>query len=461
MIFERFEVPGLSQYSYLVGDAGVAVVIDPKRDVDTYLDFADKKNLRIAYVLETHIHADFASGAGALAEASGAELCLSGYDHGEHYVYAFPHRQLMEGDVLSLGSFQLQTIHTPGHTPEHVSFLLSEPGKSKDPLALFSGDFLFVGSVGRPDLLGEQEKQVLARFLYKSLQKLSALPDGTFIFPGHGAGSLCGAGMSQREQTTLGYERSSNPFLQEQSEDRFIETVLSTVPEFPDYYRRMKKLNAAGPPILANLPGGNALSNDDFAAKLAKTDVLVIDLRRPEAFGGAHIAGSYSIGAGPNLSTWSAWVVPYGHPLLLVGDSATDLDQARRSLIRIGHDTVIGYLRGGIGTWIESGRPQSHISQVSVLEMQEAVTAGALLLDVRSPNEWAGGHIANALHIPGGDLPKHTDKVSHTGRLYVICGSGYRSSVAASVLARAGLIGIINVNGGMTAWKNQNLPEVS
>lgn len=370
MIFERFSVPGLSQYSYIVGEGDTVAVIDPKRDIDTYLDYADSRGLRIRYVLETHIHADFASGARALAAASGADLCLSGHDEGEAHSYAFAHEELRDGDELALGAMTLRTIHTPGHTPEHISFLLFEPSRSCEPLALFSGDFLFVGSVGRPDLLGETEKQRLARALYASVRNLENLPDGTVVFPGHGAGTLCGAGLSQRKQSTLAYERATNLFLQKQSEQTFVDTLLMTVPEFPDYYRRMKELNAAGPPLLDELPGGTRIAVEDFAERMKEPDVILLDVRRPEAFGGAHIPGSFNIGAGPNLSMWAAWVLPYDRPILLIGDANTDMDAARRSLIRVGLDTAVGSLRGSIGAWLESGGDQGHVPQVSVHELR-------------------------------------------------------------------------------------------
>ncbi len=462
MIFERFNVPGLSQYSYIVGEGGVVAVIDPKRDIDTYLDYADSNGLRIAYVLETHIHADYASGARALAEASGAELCLSGYDEGETYEYAFDHRKLKGGDELALGELTLRATHTPGHTPEHISFLLSESRRSSEPLALFSGDFLFVGSVGRPDLLGEDEKRGLAGALYGSVQRLASLPDGTLIFPGHGAGSLCGVGMAQREQSTLGYERATNPFLRKQTEGTFVDTVLSTVPEFPDYYRRMKKLNSAGPPILNGLPGGARIPVKEFERKQKELDAILLDLRRPEAFGGAHIPGSINIGMGPNLSVWAPWVLPYDRPILLIGDANTDMEMARRSLIRVGLDTAVGSLRGGISAWLESGRDQGHVPQVSVQELHAILgePSKVALIDVRSPGEWKSGHIDGAMHISGGDLPKHVADVPNGKPLYVICGSGYRSSIAVSILAHSGRTRLTNVDGGMSAWKNQKLPLV-
>lgn len=463
MILERFEVPGLSQYSYLVASGGVAAVIDPKRDVDAYLKFAEGKDLRIEFVLETHIHADYASGARALAFASGAELCLSGHDEDETYAYAFPHREMRDGDEITLGELTLGTLHTPGHTPEHISFLLSEGSRGGEPLALFSGDLLFVGSVGRPDLLGPEEQRKLAKSLFRSLRQLDTLPDGMQVFPGHGAGSLCGTGISQRAQTTLGYERASNPFLRVQCERAFVDAVLHTLPEFPDYYRRMKEVNSAGPALLSALPGCARLGLDEFALKRESLDATVVDLRRPEAFGGAHIPGSISIGAGPNVSSWAAWVLPYDKPILLVGDGSTDLDEARRALIRVGLDSVVGSLRGGMAAWIESGNPQEHLEQISVVALQRVLASRSdvRVLDVRSPGEWKSGHIKDAIHISAGELSKRVCDLPMHEPLYIVCGSGYRSSVASSIAARAGRARIVNVAGGMKAWKNQRLAEVA
>jgi hydroxyacylglutathione hydrolase len=464
VVLERFAVPGLAHYSYLLGSKGQAVVIDPKRDVDSYLDYASAKALKITHVLETHIHADYASGATKLAAATGAELWLSRHDDGEHYQYRFPHREVSDGDELHFGELRIAAIHTPGHTPEHLSFLSYEKTRCGQPMALFSGDFLFVGSLGRPDLLGEQEKQRLAHALYESVhRRINGLPDGVEVYPAHGAGSLCGSGIAQREHSTLGYERFCNVFMGDRSERDFVEAVLKSVPEFPDYYRRMKQLNSEGPKLLDGLPGRTAFPAAEFRAKMQELAAVVLDLRRPEAFGGAHIPGAFNIGAGPNLSVWAAWVLPYDRPILLVGDERADLDEARRSLIRVGLDDIAGYLRGGIGTWIEAGYEQAHIPQISVQELRRKQKSGQSLfiLDVRSRGEWMAGHIEGAIHIPGGELPKRTAEVPRNIPVHVICGSGYRSSVAASVLKRAGFEQIVNVAGGMAAWDSQALPAAS
>ena len=463
MILERFEVPGLAHYSYLLGSHGQAVVIDPKRDIDTYLLYASGKALAITRVLETHIHADYVSGARALAEAAGAELWLSGHDEEQDYQYKFEHHRFRDGEELVFGDLRLVAIHTPGHTPEHLSFLAFEHSRCGQPMALFTGDFVFVGSLGRPDLLGEGAKRTLAKALHSSVQKLANLPDGVELHPAHGAGSLCGSGMSQRPQSTLGYERFCNIFLSGYSEEQFIECILASVPEFPAYYRRMKDVNSQGATAVSTIPGDRPLPPAQFRHLRESLDAVVIDLRRPEAFGGAHIPGSFNIGAGPNLSTWAAWVVPYDQPMLLVGDEGTQLEDSRRSLFRVGLDQVQGFLRGGMTAWIEAGFEQGHTPQISVLDLYSRLHSerSARVLDVRSPKEWADAHIEGTLHIPGGELPARVEEVQRDPDLYVICGTGYRSSVATSVLERAGHCRVTNVVGGMSAWINQKLPIVS
>lgn len=459
MILERFEAPGLAHYSYLLGSKGKAVVIDPKRDIDTYLDFARRHQLEIAYVLETHIHADYASGAGALAQAAGAELWLSGHDEDQAYQYRLPHHAMRDGDDLYLGDLRIVAIHTPGHTPEHLSFLVYETTRCGQPMSLFSGDFIFVGSLGRPDLLGEASKVQLADALYDAVHsKIAQLPDGVEILPAHGAGSMCGTAIGQRARSTLGYERFCNIFMAGRERREFVQTILSTVPEFPDYYRHMKELNSQGPPLFDQLPGGALLNPAEFRERNRSSNAVVIDLRSPEAFGGAHIPGAFNIGAGPNLSVWAAWVVPYDRPILLAGDENTDLDQARRSLVRVGLDSIVGSLKGGMRAWIEAGFEQAHLPQESVHELAEQLPKQPFVLDVRSPNEWKAGHVAGALHIPAGSLPKRIAEVPRDCTVHVMCGSGYRSSIAASVLLQAGFGDIVNVPGGMAAWQAQRLP---
>ncbi len=467
MLFERFEDSGLSQFSYAVGcpGAGAVAIVDPRRDVDVYETFAADQDVEITHVLETHIHADFASGARELAERTGAALCLSAYDGGEKYEVAFPHQELEDGSRIEIGSVLIQALHTPGHTPEHVSFLAYDTRRSPDmPEIMLSGDFLFVGSLGRPDLLGEESKRDLARRLFASVrEKLAPLPDGLEVHPGHGAGSMCGAGMSARPLSTLGFERVANPYLDpELSEGAFVEKILGSAPPFPPYYRRMKTLNSEGPAILGDLPGRDPIPVEEFHA-LVEAGNVVVDLRDQLAFGGGHVPGALGIGVDGSLSTWAAWVVPYDQPILLVTETPFAVDPAVRALVRVGLDRIRGWLEGGMNAWRQEGLPIATLPQMSIPELAAALERGAQVnvLDVRGDGEWGEGHIDGAIHVHGGLLEDRLDEVPRNGRpLAVICGSGYRSTVAASVLKRAGFEDVRNVPGGMRAWRSAGLPVV-
>ena len=463
MLFETFEVKGLSHYSYAVGcpGTGAMAVVDPRRDVDVYLDFAAARGLRISHVLETHIHADYASGARELAERTGAELWLSAYDEGETFQVSFPHREARDGDELEIGSVRIRALHTPGHTPEHLSFLVYDGSRSREvPQILLSGDFLFVGSLGRPDLLGEEAKRELAGRLWDSVRgKLAGLPDGLEIHPAHGAGSLCGAGMSGRPVSTLGYERGANPYLDPAlSRQDFVDRILGSVPPFPDYYRRMKRLNSAGAPSRSGRLPLAALPVDDFLAA-ATAGHQVVDLRDPGAFGAGHLPGSLGIGAGPSFLAWAPWFVSYEAPVLLVAPDPEAARQAETELARVGIDDVRGFLPGGIEAWIAAGLPLPALSQVVPGELAERLRSGEKMrvIDVRGPGEWQQGHVPGAVHLPLPELAFRTGELNGEP-LALVCGSGYRSVIAASVLERSGFRSLHNVTGGMRAWKGAGLP---
>lgn len=465
MLFERFEDPDLSHYSYAVGcpATGKIAIVDPKRDVDTYLEFAKAQDLEITHIFETHIHADYASGALELAAASGAQLWLSAYDDGEVFDAAYPHNALADSDSVTLGGVRIEARHTPGHTPEHMSFLIFDTHRSNNvPLLMLTGDFLFVGSLGRPDLLGEGAKLALAEKLYESVTAtLTQLPDSLEIHPAHGSGSLCGAGMGGRAMSTLGFERIANPYLDKTlTKDAFIEQILGTVPPFPPYYKRMKRLNADGAPLLNGLPDAPPLGVEEVK-RLLENDAVVIDLRDQLGFGGGHIPGSLGIGVGGKVATWASWVVPYDRPLVLVVDHPGDVEGALRALIRVGLDGVCGYLDGGIKAWREAGCALQMLPQITPKALfQRRKTDPMLhLLDVRSDAEWAEGRISGAQHLFAGTLAQNADQLPAKDRpIAITCSTGYRSTVAASVLQRLGFTQLINVTGGMTAWTRAGLP---
>jgi hydroxyacylglutathione hydrolase len=467
VIFERFEDKGLSQYSYLIGceRAGLAAVVDPRRDVDEYVEFASTRGVRISHVLETHIHADFASGARELAERTGATLALSAYDEGQDYEYAFNHRPIADGDEIAIGVVRLVALHTPGHTPEHLSFLVFDEARApRTPMALLSGDFLFVGSVGRPDLLGEKATVALAGQMYDAIgHALAGLPDGLEVAPGHGAGSMCGAGMSGRASSTLGFERIANPYLNAPlSREAFVSRLLDSVPPFPPYYRRMKQLNAEGPPILGGLPGLTPLSVSTVR-DLLETGAVIVDLRDQIAFGHGHIPESFGIGARGNVSTWASWVVPYDRTIVLVpSEHEDDVELAVRGLVRVGLDRIAGYLDGGVESWTDAGHALAATPQLAPAALARQLSDGTSwrVLDVRSDEEWRTGHLNGATHIVLSELADRTGEIAQDGApIVVLCGTGYRSTVAASLLEREGVSGVHNVTGGMAAWREAGLAE--
>ena len=456
MKIKQFEVPGLAQYSYVLSSEGQAIVIDPMRDFDRYTEYAIEQGVAVKYVTETHIHADFASGALSLAEATGAELALSSYQQ-EPYHYSMEHHALWDGDALHVGKLRLVALHTPGHTPEHLSFVLfDEERDASQPLALFSGDFLFVGSLGRPDLLGEETKQALAHELHRSLhERIAPLPDGVHLYPGHGAGSLCGAGMSERAGSTLGYERLSQPLFRLE-EEAFVREILASVPPMPSYYPRMKEVSSRGASSVADLPGNSPLTPARVAALLSDKNVTVLDLRRPEAFGGAHIMGALNVGAGQNLSLWTGWLLDPEQRFVLVNDKGDD-EASRRALVRVGLDHIEGFAEKGMPAWVDAGLEFTRTTQLTTREVAER-KPDTQVLDVRSEKEWSSGHIQDAHHIPLGELKERMQEVGKDADIIAVCGSGYRSSIAASLLQANGFTRISSMDGGMTAWNQQKLP---
>lgn len=466
MLLEQRYTPGLSILSYVLGDeqSKQAVVIDPTRDVEDYIDYARRHNLRITHIVETHVHADFVCGSRELKARLGGEPAIhcSGYG-GTDWSQPYADRHVKEGDEITLGKIRLNFLHVPGHTPEHIAIRMYDVSRSKDvPWLMFTGDLLFVGAVGRPDLLGPQVQKQLAHDLHASLfERLADVPDITEIYPAHGAGSLCGKAIAARRSSTLGYERLFSPSLQRKNEEQWVKDLLADMPLAPPYFARMKQFNRDGPAILGpDLPGHRALAVKDVQHRIEQ-GCVVLDTRSKEAFAAAHIPGSINIGRGMHFATWAGWVLPYDQDIVMVVDRAGDMHELVTEMIRIGLDRVSGYLDGGIEAWEQAGQPVQTLTTISVHDLHRSlgdVPQRLSVLDVRTDEEWKAGHIAGAIHTHGGQLEEKYEMVPKDRPVAVVCGSGYRSSLAASLLQKREYEGVRNVVGGMTAWKAAGLP---
>ncbi len=464
MFFHQRFVPGLSIYSYLVGDEGTkeCAVIDPTRDVDDFIEIAKREGLRIAHIFETHVHADFVSGSAELkARLDDVPVIHASGEGGEEWTPPYADVVVRDRDVFSLGKARLQAIHTPGHTPEHMIWALFDDSRSTNiPWLLFTGDFLFVGDVGRPDLLGEEARKQLAHQLYGSVfDTLPIFPDFTEIFPGHGAGSLCGKAIGSRSASTVGYERHFNPSLESSDEPAWVDRLLDGMPVAPPYFRRMKKVNAEGPALIGlERPGRTRYSAKEVHEQRCN-HCLIVDVRSKEAFAAGHIPDSINIPLGNVLPTWAGWVLPYDKPTLIVLDDPADMPTVVTHLIRVGFDEVQGYLDDGIGAWANAGYPLAHLESLSVHELEKRLQQETkpYVLDVRTEREWKAGHLPGAHHIHGGLLQEQVGEIPRDVPVVVLCGSGYRASIAASFLKRAGHSDVANVLGGMSAVKAAGL----
>ncbi len=462
MFFHQRFVPGLAIYSYIVGDEKTkeATVIDPTRDVDDFIELAKREGFHIRHVLETHVHADFVSGSLELKARLGEQVQIhSSGMGGEDWTPPYADHVVQDGDEVVMGGVRLKAIHTPGHTLEHVSWALFDDTRSVEtPWLVFTGDFVFVGDVGRPDLLGEEARKKLAHQLYQSVfEKLPKLPDFTEIFPGHGAGSLCGKAIGSRSSSTFGYERRYNAALVKKQEKEWIDDLMDQMPLSPPYFTRMKQLNAKGPSIIGpELPGQRRWSPKQVHEKTCE-NCLVLDVRSKESFAAVHIPGAINIPFGPMLPTWAGWVLPYDRPTLIVVDHPEQMPEVTTHLLRVGFDDIRGYLEGGMDACQVGGYPVATLATVSVHALKKQA-GSVIVLDVRTEKEWNTGHIEGAIHIHGGKLQENFQLVPRDKPVTVICGSAYRGSIAASFLKREGYEDVSNVLGGMSAWKAAGFP---
>jgi len=471
MFVRRFFEPKLAQTSYVIGclEARECIVIDPNRDADQYIKAAEAEGTRIAHITETHIHADFLSGSRELAARTGAKLYVS--DEGDaDWKYAFAGdanvARIKGGDRITVGNVRLDVLHTPGHTPEHLSFLVTDGAAADEPIAAATGDFIFVGDVGRPDLLERAANikgtmEAGAKTLYASLKQFSSRPDWLQIWPGHGAGSACGKGISAIPHSTLGYEKRFNWAFQTADETDFVKGVLSGQPDPPKYFAEMKKLNKLGPRVLGGFPRPPLLEFGAFS-KLLSDGKLVVDTRPAAAFAAAHVPGTISIPLNGSFTNWAGWIIPFSADFYLIVDDRApqSIDTAIRDLAMIGLDRCAGYFDATvIDSWASSGQATQSIPQISATDLRESIARGAVtLIDVRNPNEWEEGHISTARHIPLGYLADRASEIPTSKPVVLQCAGGGRSSIGASLLQARGIDNVINLAGGIGDWLKARYP---
>jgi len=456
LILEQINVEGLAHLSYIIGDdqAGVAAVIDPRRDVDIYLQKAREIGVRISDIVETHTHADFISGALELQARTQATI-----HGGKTADYQFELHQLQEGDELKLGSVTLKALHTPGHTPEHISLLIYDSKQGKEPFAVFTGDTLFNLDVGRPDLLGAGTEKQLAQQLYDSLfDKLLSLGDRIEVYPCHGAGSACGKSIGDRRHSTIGNERIYNPALQERSKTEFVEWLMQDMPEPPRHYARLKKVNAKGAKVIGCVPTLQPLTPQEFQQAMQQPNTVVIDARSILAFGGGHIPGAINIALRPEFPNWVGWMIDPAQTVLLVVESERDVKLATEQLFRLGYDHLGGYLHDGMTSWQNAGLPLDRVGEWTVQQLhQHKQDPDVLVLDVRG-DEYQKGAVPGAKHLFVAHLEEHLHELDKSKHIVTYCGSGFRTSIAASLLKKHGFENVTNIPGSWIAWKAAKLP---
>jgi glyoxylase-like metal-dependent hydrolase (beta-lactamase superfamily II)/rhodanese-related sulfurtransferase len=449
MFVQQFFVPGLAHSSYLLGGTNVCAIVDPARDIDRYIEAAAAMGMQISHVLQTHLHADFVSGHLDLADRTGATVCAP-----KSARCAFDHTPLADGDTVEIEDLLIEVIETPGHTPEHVSYVVRDHARGRQPVAVFCGDTLFVGDVGRPDLFpGKADK--LASALYDSLHgKLLKLPDFCEVLPAHGAGSLCGRAMGAKRTSTIGYEKKSNAALRIRSREAFVRSLTTNMPAAPDHFSRCSAINGRGPALVRKLPVPQALGAEDFHKRARRKNAVVVDLRGLEGFGGLHVPASWNIDVDGNFATFAGWVLPADGDILLVADTPQQVRKATTHLRRVGHDRVVGHLAGGVYRWARAAFPTDTVRQLSVHELHAMVTADQpfTLVDVRAASEFDVHHIRGAVNVPAPELRTRHQELDTSRPVVCICNTGPRASLGSSILKQAGFAEVRNVAGGMTAY---------
>ena len=447
----------MAHFSYFIGSDEEAIIIDPRRDCQAYIDLARKEEMKIKHVLETHRNEDYVIGSREISHLTGAKI-----HHGPGLEFEYG-ETLEDGKTFFFGKMKLIALHTPGHTDESMSYALSDATSDEETIMVFTGDALFSGDVGRTDLYGPKEAPRLAKNLFNSIfNKILPLGDGATLCPAHGAGSICGGAISEREWSTLGYERLRNPALQKTVEE-FVKFKTAERLERPPYFKKMEQYNLKGPPLLNGLPDPPSLPPSEFQ-KGIQQGAIILDSRTPSAFGGSHIKGSYSIWL-EGLPAFAGWILPFDKAILLVLENRKHLKAAVTYLIRVGYDQIDGYLCSGVETcglesWYANALPIEHLGLINVHELKEQLDRKDKLtvLDVRTDKEWEKGHIENAIHVYVGHLKERLNEIPKRQPIAVICSVGNRSSIGASILHQTDRQEIYNVLGGMSAWQKAGYP---
>lgn len=457
MFFQHVYDKTLAQASYFIGcqKAGVAAVIDPKRDVDTYLEIAKQNNMQITHIMETHIHADFLTGSRELAALTGAKLYLSD-EGGPGWEYEFDHVGLKDGSSFQVGNLRIDVLHTPGHTPESISFLLTDTPASPEPVMFFTGDFVFVGDIGRPDLLEKAAglsgtMDAGAREMYKSIKRFSDLPDYIQVWPGHGAGSACGKALGAVPSTTVGYEKVRNwAFRFAQDEKGFVNYLLEDQPEPPYYFAMMKKLNKVNRPLLTSVPQLTQLSNQEMKDAMAK-GIKLIDVRNKVDFANGFIPGSINIQGNNSFATWAGWFLTYDEPFMLLA-APSQLDDVTRKLMRIGLDNIMGYVPS-TEAFIKEGGQLEKANVITIDEFKKAMAEpNVQVVDLRNATEYKSGHVKGADHVFIGTMMNNLNKISKDKKVLIHCQGGDRSTIGYSLLRKEGYTNVYNYSASMNEW---------
>jgi hydroxyacylglutathione hydrolase len=454
MYFEQFYLGCLAHASYMLGSEGEAVVVDPQRDVEIYLQAAEKHGLKIAHIFETHLHADFISGHIELAARTGATIHISAKAEA-----TYPHAAMQDGTQVKVGKVQITALETPGHTPEGVCLVIIDQEKSAKPWAVLTGDTLFIGDVGRPDLSKTHTPQQLAGMMYDSLHnKLLTLSDDVLVYPAHGAGSLCGRNMRAERSSTIGTERLTNYALQIKTRDEFIRQLTENLPSRPEYFLQDAQINRAGAPALADLAELPPISAQQLKS-LLEHEVFVLDVRPNADFATAHVPGSINIALSGQFASWAGTILGLGARPVLIADTPEQLAEARLRLARVGIEDPRGFLQGGIAAWKQAGFVLAQLPQLSPQDLHQQLKGNHLqVLDVRREGEWQAGHIENAVWFPLDNFKVSVPEIDPAAPLAVHCQGGYRSMIACSLLMRAGAAHVVNVVGGFDEWRKAGLP---